>query len=338
MEASHLASVTLGRARNGEELRKLLAGGVPASETYLVKPNWYSPHPANFTGAEALGILMDALDGRVVVVEGYSGDRHDGSMRLSSGGEKVDWRWLLKHPDWGWAKEDGTWDEIRRQDRWFLDHHGFTDVIGAHDAEYLNITEEIWSGRAEKPEEMKELVESHYSPVQHEQIYGFMPSKLWRLRGSSLVSLGRVKGCGGTYPSLTLKNLFGLVPDPYRSWWHGPKDRDLSRSIVDIAKLYASAFTIHGVCEAFSSYTVNDPGGEVKVPWGAYRVMKSDGFVAHGPSPVELDAVLCALIRVDPSKVGYLQLGEKEFGPYDKGAVAEASAASAKWFPSQAIV
>jgi hypothetical protein len=277
---------------------------------------------------------MDALDGRVVVVEGYSGDRHDGSMRLSSGGEKVDWRWLLKHPDWGWAKEDGTWDEIRRQDRWFLDHHGFTDVIGAHDAEYLNITEEIWSGRAEKPEEMKELVESRYSPVQHEQIYGFMPSKLWRLRGSPLVSLGRVKGYGGTYPSLTLKNLFGLVPDPYRSWWHGPKDRDLSRSIVDIAKLYASAFTIHGVCEAFSSYTVNDPGGEVKVPWGAYRVMKSDGFVAHGPSPVELDAVLCALIRVDPSKVGYLQLGEKEFGPYDKGAVAEASAASAKWFPS----
>jgi len=277
---------------------------------------------------------MDALDGRVVVVEGYSGDRHDGSMRLSSGGEKVDWRWLLKHPDWGWAKEDGTWDEIRRQDRWFLDHHGFTDVIGAHDAEYLNITEEIWSGRAEKPEEMKELVESRYSPVQHEQIYGFMPSKLWRLRGSPLVSLGRVKGCGGTYPSLTLKNLFGLVPDPYRSWWHGPKDRDLSRSIVDIAKLYASAFIIHGVCEAFSSYTVNDPGGEVRAPWGAYRVMKSDGFVAHGPSPVELDAVLCALIRVDPSKVGYLQLGEKEFGPYDKGTVAEASAASAKWFPS----
>jgi uncharacterized protein (DUF362 family) len=165
-----------------------------------------------------------------------------------------------------------------------------------------------------------------------------MPSKLWRLRVSPLVSLGRVKGCGGTYPSLTLKNLFGLVPDPYRSWWHGPQDRDLSRSIVDIAKLYASAFTIHGICEAFSSYTVNDPGGEVKVPWGVYRVAKSDGFVAHGPSLVELDAVLCALIRVDPSKVGYLQLGEKEFGPYDKGAVAESLASSATWFPSQAIV
>jgi hypothetical protein len=338
MEASHLASVTLGRARNGEELRKLLAGGVPDSETFLVKPNWYSPHPANFTDAEALGILMDALDGHVVVVEGYSGDRHDGLMRLSSGGEKVDWRWLLRHPDWGWAKEDGTWGVIRRQDRWFLDHHGFTDVIGAHDAEYLNVTEEIWSGRAEKPGEMKEVVESRYSPVQHEQIYGFMPSRLWRLRGSPLISLGRVKGYGGTYPSLTLKNLFGLVPDPYRSWWHGPKDRDLSRSIVDIAKLYASAFVIHGVCEALSSYTVNDPRGEVKVPWGAYRVAKSDGFVAHGPSLVELDAVLCALISVDPSRVGYLQLGEKEFGPYDRGAVAEASAASATWFPSEAIV
>jgi hypothetical protein len=334
MEAEHFASVTVGRARDGEGLRRLLAGGIPDSETYLVKPNWYSPHPANFTDANALGILLDALDGHVVVVEGYSGDRHDGSLRLSSGGEKVDWRWLLRHPDWGWARDDGTWDEIRRQDGWFLDHHGFTDVIGAHDAEYINVTEEIWSGRAERPEEMKGLVESRYSPVQHEQVYGFMPSRLWRLRGSPLISLGRVKGYCGTYPSLTLKNLFGLVPDPFRSWWHGPKDRDLSRSIVDIAKLYASAFTIHGVCEAFSSYTVNDPRGEVKVPWGAYSVVKGDGFVAHGPSLVELDAVLCALIRVDSSTVGYIQLGEREFGPYDRGAVADAAAASARWFPS----
>ncbi len=332
MYTTRFDSVTLGRARNSTELTRLLEKQIPESEVYIVKPNWYSPNPANYTDSKALNMLLDALDGHIVVTEGYSGDRHDGSLHLICRGEKVDWGWLLKHPEWSWAKENGTWNEIKEQDKWFLDYYGFTDVINEHDAEYLNVTDEIWSGRTEEPEKIKKLVESRFTPVLHESIYGFMPNKLWRLKGSPLISYGRVKGYGGNYPSLSLKNLFGLIPDPYRSWWHGPKDRDLNRNIVDIAKLYAATFQLHGICEAFSNFTVNNPNGEVKVPWGGYDIIQNDGVVAFGPSLIELDAVICSLLKVDSSKVGYLELGCKEFGAYDKSAIVEAAKASADWF------
>jgi hypothetical protein len=333
METIHFASVTLGRARNSTELHRLLDKQIPESENYLVKPNWYSPNPANYTDSKALTMLLDTLDGHIVVTEGHSGDRQNGSMHLVSRGEKVDWRWLLKHPEWSWAKENDIWNEIKRQDKWFLDNYGFTDVINEHDAEYVNITDEIWSGRTENPEMIKTLVESRFTPVLHDSIYSFMPNKLWSLRGSPLISYGRVKSYGGSYPSLTLKNLFGFIPDPYRSWWHGPKDRDLNRNIVDIVKLYAATFQLFGICEAYSSFTVNNPNGKIKVPWGGYDITPSDGVVAFGPSLIELDAVLCSLINIDSSNVGYLELGCQEFGTYDKSAIVEAAKASADWFP-----
>ncbi len=328
-----IGSVTLGRAKNSGELGRLLEGRLPESETYIVKPSWYSPHPANYTDAEALGMLLDCLDGDVIVTEGYTMDRHDGSMEFTVGGEKVDWRWIMEHPDWGWAREEGRWDEFRRQDGWFLDEHGFTDLFQEHGAEYVNVTEEIWRGRIVDPGLVRGEVESRFGPALREKIYGFMPERLHRHRGSTLISLGKVKGYGGAFPSLTLKNMFGLIPDPTRSWWHGPKDRDLSRSIIDITKLYASFFTLYGVCEAFSSMTVSDSEGEVKVPWGSYRVVRDLGFVAHSPDLVSLDAVLCGLISVDPGKVGYLELGSGEFGPYDKSCVEEAREVASYWFP-----
>ena len=211
--------------------------------------------------------------------------------------------------------------------------NGVGDLLREHGADYVNVTEEVWAGRTVDPGEVKERVEERQGPVGEEKLYGFMPKALMAYEGAPLVSLGKVKGIGGTFPSLALKNLFGLIPDPLRSWWHGPGDARLGESIVDIARVYASYFPLYGVCEAFREATAMSPEGEVKVEWGRYDVVKDLGFASLGGNLMNLDAVTSAIMGVDPSKVSYLTLGEEVFGPYDRVQVERAKAVSGDWIP-----
>lgn len=329
-----LGSVTVDRVKTGEDLRESLGDGLPDSDVILVKPNWYSPHPGNYTDADALGMVMDAVDAKVIVVEGYSMDRQDGSMGFTVEGEKVDWGWLTRNPGWEWVKEKGRWDQIRRQDRWFRDEHGFTDLFAEHGAEYVNVTEEIWRGNTVESRRVKKRVEERYPAAFTDEIYGYMPRRLDAHMGFPMISLGHVKGYGGEYPSLSIKNMFGLIPDPLRAWWHGPDNSRLDQSIVDITKLYASYFRLYGVNEAVKTLVASDPEGEVKVPWGRYSVKPGHGLVTHGPNLLELDAVTCGLIDVDPGKVGYLQRGSEVFKPYSVEDVEKAETLRSRYLPS----
>jgi uncharacterized protein (DUF362 family) len=326
--------VTLAKIRDSEDLRKILPSSLTGSETVIVKPNWFSPNPANFVDAHALGLLLGALDGKAIVIEGYTLEKHDGSMKFTVDGSEVNWRWVMENPGWGWVREEGRWEEIRRQDEGFLDRYGFSDLFREHGAEYVNVTEEIWSGRTVDPGEVRERVEERYGPVAEAQLYGFMPEALKVHEGTPLVSLGKVKGIGGKFPSLSLKNLFGLIPDPLRSWWHGPGDARLGESIIDIARVYASYFPLYGICEAFREATVMRSKGAVKVEWGSYDIVKDLGFASLGDNLMNLDAVTAAIMRVDPSKVSYITLGEAVFGPYDRALIDEARVASSRWIPA----
>ena len=51
----------MDKVKTGSDLRRSLEGRLPESEVVIVKPNWYSPHPGNYTDADALGMVMDAL-------------------------------------------------------------------------------------------------------------------------------------------------------------------------------------------------------------------------------------------------------------------------------------
>ena len=328
-----IGDATIARVTDPADLRRLLPDDILDSETVIVKPNWFSWHSGNFTDAETLRFLLEALGARVVVIEGYTLERQDGSMRFVVDGEEVDWKWILRNPSWEWVKGGGRWDEIRRQDGWFLEKFDFKDLFEEYGVEYINVTEEVWKGRTVDPIIVKDAVEERFSPPFTDKLYGFLPERLHDLKGSPLISLGKVKGIGGSYPSLTLKNLFGLIPDPLRTWWHGPDDCRLADSIVDIAKVYASFFDLYGVCEAIKSATMSHPEGEVKTPWGNYNVARDLGVVALGRNLVALDAVLCGLIGVDPEKVSYLQRGEAAFGHYRKRDVKEAELVSGEWFP-----
>ena len=324
-------SVTVSRARTSADLRQLLKDPWLKTDVFIVKPNWFSPHPANFTDVETLRVLLEALDSRIIVTEAYSMERQDGSMKFTVDGEEVDWRWIMNHPDWDWIKKEGRWDEMRKQDKWFLDEFGFTDLFSEHGVEYVNVTEEVWQGRTANVGKIKKAVETSFAPVFREELYSYVPQRLYDLLGATFVSFGKVKGIRGTFPSLTMKNLFGLIPDPLRSWWHGPNDEWLGSSIVDINKIYAALFKVYGVCEALRYATVSDSKGEVEVPWGSYSIAKDLGVIAFGRNLISLDAILCGLIGVDPERVSYIKLGEEVFGFYNRRHVEKAKA-SKDWF------
>ncbi len=325
-------SVTVSRAHTSTDLRRLLKDPWLKTDVFIVKPNWFSPHPANFTDVESLRVLLESLDGRIIVTEAYSMERQDGSMKFTVDGEEVDWIWIMKHPNWDWIRKEGRWDEIKKQDKWFLDEFGFTDLFNELGVDYVNVTEEVWQGRTADVGKIKEVVETRFGPVLKEELYGFIPQQLYDLRGALLISFGKVKGIRGTFPSLTMKNLFGLIPAPLRSWWHGHNDEWIGRSIVDINKVYASLFKVYGICEALRYATVSDPKGEVKLPWGSYSIAKDLGVLAFGRNLVSLDAVLCGLIGVDPERISYLKLGEEVFSIYNRRHVEKAKAAT-DWFP-----
>ena len=325
--------VTVGRVRSSVDVKRLLKDSRLKTGVFIVKPNWFSPHPGNFTDAETLRTLLGALDGRIVVAESYTLERQDGSMKFTVDGEQVDWRWIMKHPSWGWIKEEGRWDEMRRQDRWFLNEYGFTDLFKEHGVECVNVTEEVWQGRTADAREIKEAVEARFTPVFREELYSFIPKRLYELRGATLISFGKVKGILGSFPSLAMKNLFGLIPDPLRSWWHGPNNEWLGRSIVDIIKVYSALFQIYGICEALRHAIVSCPKGEVKAPWGSYDIVRDLGVLAFSRNLVSLDAVLCGLIGADPEKISYLSLGEKALGIYNRRHVEDAKISAGDWFP-----
>jgi uncharacterized protein (DUF362 family) len=118
-----------------------------------------------------------------------------------------------------------------------------------------------------------------------------------------------------TWMTITVKNLYGLIPHPVRmndkgTMYHGKGDSKLAFSILDTNKVYASLFDIWGVCEGiYSLMEGNHPLEYVeKTGWG---------YIIGGKNRVTVDIVAAYLAGADPEKIQYLKLVGEAFGGYD---------------------
>lgn len=339
-------STTVAKVSGSDELRQLLVDPWFESETVVIKPNWVTTEPAGFSDSRSLRMFLEALDSHIVVTESLHINRSmnllkDG-MSFTVGGKKVNWRWLLKgegwnwlveNSDWDWFRKGGHWEQIRKEDKAFLDEYGFSDLFKEFNVDYVNVTEEVWRGRAADPAEVKRLVESRFSPVQVERLYGMVPKKFYDLRGSTFISFARLKNSA----SFTLKNSFGLIADPLRSWWHGPKNSRIARSIVDVNKVYHALFNVYGICEALNTLAVPSSEGRFDDLYtGKYNIVEGVGLVAFGRNLVSLDAILLNLgdnLTLQANTRLALEVAEQEFGAYDRDLVKEAKMKIGSWIP-----
>ena len=125
---------SVARARDSAALTEVLARVLPRAERYLVKVTWHGYAPGTYTGPLALDLLLSALPGRAVVLEGHTSSRN-------LGGKDVDWDANAeRHRHW-----------IRQQDVEFLRRTGLAEVIARHGAQYLNVTEAWWMAPVRLP-------------------------------------------------------------------------------------------------------------------------------------------------------------------------------------------
>ena len=238
------------RARNRDALAAVLARVLPQSDNYIVKVTWHGYATGTYTDPAALDLLLGALPGRAVIVEGHTSGRNLGG---------ADWDWETE------ARQHRAW--IKQQDMEYLRHTGLAEVMARHRTEYVNVTEAYWDGACAPPDESIAL--------QHQELAGFVPESLLALRGAPFLSFARFKG-----PTrLGISNLFGLIPAPYRSAWHGANITDFACVCCDLAKLYGHFFPMFGVVEALHSAVRWNRKGLYRSRWGNYDLVLSDGIV-----------------------------------------------------------
>jgi hypothetical protein len=107
--------------------------------------------------------------------------------------------------------------DLRRSDQWFLEYSGIGKILKKHGVEFLNITEENWGKRTIDPENIQFHVEGKHQPVEDPDFYSWIPEKLYELKGADFLSLAKLRlGIQDIPASLSIKNLFGMIPHPSR--------------------------------------------------------------------------------------------------------------------------
>jgi hypothetical protein len=318
-----IGSSRIFKIKTQEEFSTLLSDYIDG-DIVIIKPNFVDRSPGAHTDLESLRMLFESLDAKLVVTEGHQIVRclKEGETGLSfeAEGKNRDWSWIhrggwnyfAEHDDWGWFIEGGHWDELKRLDKRFLDEKGFTNLFDEYSVEYVNVTDEIWSERTVDKDVVKTVVDEKYGSVTEQKVYEYMPEKLYKYRGSPLISLNKFK----QYATFTLKNMFGFLPDPIRCWWHGPQNRRMNQSIIDINKLYSTFFDIVGVQESLGRTPINDPDGEISIPGFKYNLHEGLNIVGVGTDRVELDTIMCGLGNYPLSEAEYLKEADSILGNF----------------------
>ncbi len=131
----------------------------------------------------------------------------------------------------------------------------------------------------------------------------FLPNTI--LGCDLLVSMPKLKTHHWAGATLSMKNLFGLVPGGVYGWpknvlhWAG-----IPECIADLHSLFPKAFAI---VDGIVGMEGNGP---------IQGTPRNAGVVIAGASPVSVDATCCRIMGLDPARIRYLQLaaGEQNLG------------------------
>ncbi|MFW9769062.1 MAG: DUF362 domain-containing protein [Candidatus Thorarchaeota archaeon] len=270
----------------------------------VIKPNW--GFSVVFTEADILDWTLEAIDGDALVTESYGWARC---------------REAVEEKKYGPFSREA----LRESDKWFLRYSGIDRVLKKHDVEYLNVTEEVWADRVVEEATINGIVEDAYSPLHLTELASCVPQRLYDMSDGTFLNLSKLKFMGDDIViSLTLKNLFGMIPGPDRGKFHGEMNKAMNPSIVDMNKIYRSLFKTKGVVEGVftaSKGMTLDP-----------QVFKNRGLLWTCEDTLELDAVVSAHVGIDPNEVGHLKLAAQNFGEWNEHSVSQAAAHSLRHF------
>ena len=177
---------------------------------------------------------------------------------------------------------------IRQQEAEYLRRTGLAEVMARHGAQYVNVTEAHWDGQA---------IES-------------VPRILLDYKGCPMLSYAKMKG-----PTrLGISNLFGLIPEPLRSRWHGPNITYFARACCDLAKQYGSLFPLYGVVEGLFSAVRWRRQGLYRSRWGNYDLITNAGYLTASAGLVTADILASRLQGQDVQASAFFDVVREELG------------------------
>jgi uncharacterized protein (DUF362 family) len=115
-----------------------------------------------------------------------------------------------------------------------------------------------------------------------------------------LVSMPKMKTHHWVGATLSMKNLFGVVPSGVYGWpknvlhWAG-----IDESIADLHAAFPRQFAI---VDGIVGMEGNGP---------IQGTPKAAGVIVAGRDPVAVDSTCCRIMRIDPQKIGYLRLAAR---------------------------
>jgi hypothetical protein len=274
--AGVIASVP-DRDRMSSLLEQILPPGNP--ERVLVKVTWHGYATGTYTDPAALDLLLGALPARAIILEGHTSRRN-----LEEGG----FNWETE------ARDHRAW--IRQQEAEYLRRTGLADVMAKHSAQYVNVTEAYWD-------------EGCVAPART-GVPSYVPQVLLPYAGCPMISFAKFKG-----PTrLAISNLFGLIPDPLRSAWHGPNITYFARVCCDLAKLYGALFPLIGLNEALYSAVRWNRGGLYRSRWGNYDLISNAGYVTGSSNLLTADILASRVTGQDVNRSAFFDVARSELG------------------------
>jgi sirohydrochlorin ferrochelatase len=285
-------------------MEDLLAQILPETkpERVLVKVTWHGYATGTYTDPAALDLLLGALPAKAVILEGHTSSRN-------LGGAEFDWE--------SQAKENRAW--IRRQEGEYLRRTGLGDVLARHQAQYLNITDAYWDSECADERQVNRVLAEKGVALRHPEIEAFVPQVLLDYLGCPLISFAKFKG-----PTrLGISNLFGLLPPPLRSAWHGPNITYFASVCCDIARMYGALFALCGVNEALHSAVRWNRQGLYRSRWGNYDLISGAGYLTASRGLVAADILASRLEGQDVTRSAFFDVVRAELG-WDEDAAAGA--------------
>jgi hypothetical protein len=270
-------SGTIARVSDRDSLTEVLSRILPAQkpERVLVKVTWHGYAAGTYTDAAALDLLLGALPAPAVILEGHSAPQV--------------FRFLLANPSAVFSRFRLP-IEVRTSQ--IAAGRGLQDVLARYGAQYVNVTEEFWDEG------------SPGDPAR------FVPKSLLEFRGCPMLSFAKFKGA----TRLGISNLFGLIPLPLRSAWHGPNLTWFAHVCCDLAKSYGSAFDLCGVVEGLYSAVRWNRRGLYRSRWGNYDLIRDAGYVTASRGLVAADILAARMQGQDVCRSAFFQVVRKELG------------------------
>jgi hypothetical protein len=296
--AGVIASVP-DRERMSGLLDQILPPGNP--ERVLVKVTWHGYATGTYTDPAALDLLLGGLSTRAIILEGHTSSRNLGDAAF-------DWETE--------AHDHRAW--IRQQEAEYLRRTGLRDVLSKHSAEYVNVTEAFWDQATAAPSAIENHLAARGIKLQHPEMADFIPEVLLPYFGCPMISFAKFKG-----PTrLAISNLFGLIPNPLRSAWHGPDVTYFARVCCELAKLYGTLFPLIGLNEALYSAVRWNRKGLYRSRWGNYDLISNAGYVAASNNLLTADILASRLEGQDVNRSAFFDVARAELG-WDPAAAAD---------------